>query len=72
MYIYLHDLSTELDFENCPMLLDQIISHLLWADDLILVVILLALDHVTLQKQLNCLDKFCTEWGVADQSALDL
>ena len=45
---------------GCPTLMDQIVSHLLWADDLIL----LALDPITLQKQLNTLDNFCKEWGI--------
>ena len=40
--------------------MDQLVSHLLWADDLIL----LALDHSTLQKQLDTLMDFCDQWGV--------
>ena len=40
--------------------MDTLVSHLLWADDLIL----LALDPFTLQKQLDALHKFCIEWGV--------
>ena len=56
--IYIKDLSTLLDEENCPTLLHQLISHLLWADDLII----LALDPHTLQKQLDTLAKFCTDW----------
>ena len=58
--IYLRDLSPELDHENCPKLMNQLISHLLWADDLIL----LALDPVTLQKQLDTLNDFCVQWGI--------
>ena len=58
--IYIKDLSDDLDTPNCPMLLDQIISHLLWADDLIL----LALDPRTLQHQLDHLNQFCEEWGL--------
>ena len=53
--IYIRDLSEQLDEENCPRLMDQLVSHLLWADDLIL----LALDHSTLQKQLDTLMDFC-------------
>ena len=45
--IYIRDLSPQLDHDNCPKLMNQLISHLLWADDLIL----LALDPETLQKQ---------------------
>ena len=58
--LYIKDLSPNLDFKNCPQLLDQIVSHLLWADDRIL----LALDPITLQKQLDILNKFCISWGV--------
>ena len=49
-----------LDDENCPRLIDEIVSHLLWADDLIL----LALDPSTLQKQLDILDQYCKDWGL--------
>ena len=58
--VYIKDLSDGLDSPNCPKLMEQIISHLLWADDLIL----LALDTKTLQKQLDRLHKFCQDWGV--------
>jgi hypothetical protein len=40
--------------------MDQLVSHLLWADDLIL----LALDPITLQKQLDSLSNFCNQWGI--------
>ena len=36
------------------------ISHLLWADDLVL----LALDGPSLQKLIDAVHKFCTEWGL--------
>ena len=58
--IYIKDLSPKLDFENCPSLLNTIVSHLLWADDLII----FALDPYTLQKQLDILHEFCLEWGI--------
>ena len=58
--MYINDLSPLLEHENCPKLINQIVSHLLWADDLIL----LALDPITIQKQLDSLDHFCKEWGV--------
>ena len=67
--LYIRDLSPQLDQENCPKLLNQLVSHLLWADDLIL----LALDPETLQKQLNSLNDFCLEWGIeinADKTKL--
>ncbi|NRB81926.1 MAG: RNA-directed DNA polymerase, partial [Saccharospirillaceae bacterium] len=57
---YLSDLSPLLEKQNCPQLLDTIISHLLWADDLII----LALDEETIQNQLNELNQFCSNWGV--------
>ena len=34
--IYIRDLSPQLDHNNCPKLMNQLISHLLWANDLIL------------------------------------
>ena len=58
--IYIKDLSPSLDFDECPRLLNTIVSHLLWADDLII----LALDPTTLQKQLNIFDEFCKDWGI--------
>ena len=67
--IYIKDLSPRLDFDNCPKLLNTLVSHLLWADDLII----LALDPATLQKQLNELNEFCKEWGIeinADKTKL--
>ena len=57
---YLSDLSPLLNNENCPKLIDKLVSHLLWADDLII----LALDVKTIQNQLNQLNRFCSEWGV--------
>ena len=58
--IFLSDLSPLLESSNCPELMDKIVSHLLWADDLVL----LALDPKTLQSQLNSLHSFCTQWGI--------
>ena len=58
--IFLNDLSSLLEFKNCPILSDMLISHLLWADDLIL----LALDQKTIQLQLDTLTKFCNDWGI--------
>ena len=37
-----------------------LVSHLLWADDLIL----LSLDKITAQKQLDALAKYCRDWGI--------
>ncbi|KAL5254064.1 hypothetical protein ACHWQZ_G013727 [Mnemiopsis leidyi] len=60
--IYINELSPKFDEckHGCPKLIDQIVSHLLWADDLIL----LALDPSTLQTLLNVLHEFCQEWGI--------
>ena len=45
---------------NTPELNSVTISHLLWADDLVLI----ALDPGSLQTQINILQKFCEEWGL--------
>ena len=58
--IFISDLSPLLEQASCPELMGKIVSHLLWADDLIL----LALDPITLQTQLNILDSFCKQWGI--------
>ena len=58
--LFLRDLSPLLEFKCCPYLTGNLISHLLWADDLIT----FALDKITLQKQLDNLSKYCNEWGV--------
>ena len=60
--IFLLDLSDKLDeFENCPQLYDMIITHLLWADDLVL----LSLDKFTLQKLMDVMYQYCNEWGLS-------
>ncbi len=58
--IFLSDLSPLLEFSNCPALSNISISHLLWADDLIM----LSLDNKTSQLQLDNLTKFCRTWGI--------
>ena len=57
---FLSDLSPGLRSGNCPELAGMKISHLLWADDLIL----LSLDKATAQNQLNILHNFCQKWGI--------
>jgi hypothetical protein len=62
--IFLLDLSHELNgLTNLrlPQLNDINISHLLWADDLVL----LALDSLSLQKLIDNVNQFCTTWGLA-------
>ena len=59
--MFVHELSqnlNDLDNTSVPCLNDFPISHLLWADDLIL----LALNAESLQKQLNCLFQFVSKW----------
>ena len=58
--IFISDLSPLLELSNVPTLSDKQVSHLLWADDLIL----LSLDAKTAQLQLNALENFCTRWGI--------
>ena len=59
----LRDLSTALDEApdvNLPKLNDTLLTHLLWADDLVLT----ALDKKSLQTLFNILYKYCTSWGL--------
>ena len=58
--IFLHDLSDLLDDSDCPQLCHKLISHLLWADDLIM----LSFSPETSQKQLDILNKYCIDWGI--------
>ena len=56
----MNDLSPLLELEKCPNLSNILISHLLWADDLIM----LSLTPESSQTQLNKLFKFCNDWGL--------
>ena len=61
--IYVHSLSerlNNLDNLDCPILDGNVITHLLWADDLVL----MALDKQSLQRMLNELEVFCKDWGL--------
>lgn len=60
--VYIDELTELLDAAevHVPLLNDIMISHLLWADDLIL----MALDQPSLQKLIDCLNDFCTSWGL--------
>ena len=62
--IFIHQLSEELnrmeDIE-VPSLNSVKITHLLWADDLVL----LALTPTSLQSMLNVLHSYCLEWGLS-------
>ena len=62
--IYIYDLSIRLaalEDLSIPELNGFSVSHLLWADDLIL----LALDANSLQKQLDCLHEFASKWELS-------
>jgi len=62
--IYIRDLTIMLEDLTgvvSPEINGVKITHLMWADDLIL----LALDDVSLQKLLDCLDKFSTDWELS-------
>ena len=60
--IFIHELSASLNkiTKKVPMLNNTHISHLFWADDLVL----LSLNEDTLQILVNVLGNFCTEWGL--------
>ena len=61
--IFIHQLSedlNELEEVEVPIINSTRVTHLLWADDLIL----LALNSTSLQKMLNTLESYCLEWGL--------
>ena len=60
---FVHQLSHDLnniEGVKVPVLNDTDITHLLWADDLVL----LALNKHSLQQMLDVLNKYCSEWGL--------
>ena len=60
---FLLELSGNLDYVDgvrSPELNRQKVTHLLWADDLVL----LALDKRSLQSLLNEVNSYCTVWGL--------
>ena len=60
--VYFQKLSELLNeaITNCPTLSGLRISHLAWADDLVV----LSLDPESLQKQIDILEKYCSDWGL--------
>ena len=60
--IFIHDLSSDLNkiVTNIPELNNINVSHLFWADDLVL----LALTESTLQKLVDILANYCNLWGL--------
>ena len=60
---YIHELSERLNSVqdiSSPLLNETILTHLLWADDLVL----LALSKESLQVMISELESFCREWGL--------
>ena len=61
---FIHQLSEDLNSMvnvEVPLLKSTRVTHLLWADDLIL----LALDQESLQRMLEVLHTYCQEWGLS-------
>ena len=58
--IFISDLSPLLENACPPELSNTPISHLLWADDLIM----LSLNPKSCQQHLNILGKYCNDWGI--------
>ena len=60
--VYFKELSDLLNSAatSCPQLHDRIITHLAWADDLVI----LSLEPVSLQTQVNIVANYCKEWGL--------
>ena len=60
--VYFKELSDLLNAAsvNCPSLAGTLVTHLAWADDLVV----LTLDTESLQKQLIIIENYCNEWGL--------
>ena len=61
---FIHELSKDINAiegTKVPLLGTIKVTHLLWADDLVL----LALDRESLQSMLNVLQSYCVEWGLS-------
>ena len=60
--VYFQELSELLNeaLTNCPTLSGQNITHLAWADDLVV----LSLDQESLQKQVDIIERYCNDWGL--------
>ena len=59
--IFINDIGDNLVNDDAPILHDSIISHLLYADDLIL----LSTSEMGLQSNIEKVNTFCINWGLA-------
>lgn len=57
---YMQDVTPLLNHGNVPLLGDTLLTHLLWADDLVL----MALDLDTAQQLFTTFVNYCKEWGL--------
>ena len=58
--IFINDISSEIVSDSSPILHDTRVSHLLYADDLVL----LSLTEEGLQRSINKVKDFCNKWGL--------
>ena len=59
--IFINDIGDDLLLDDAPMLHDSKISHLLYADDLVL----LSTTEIGLQNNIDRVNAFCKSWGLA-------
>ena len=59
--IFINDIGDDLLLDDAPMLHDSKISHLLYADDLVL----LSTTEIELQNNIDRVNAFCKNWGLA-------
>ena len=59
--IFINDLSDDIIDLKAPILCDTRISHLLYADDLLL----LSISESELQQNINQVNEFCSRWGLS-------
>ena len=59
--IFINDIGDDLFTDDAPILHDSRVSHLLYADDLVL----LSTSEIGLQRNIDRVNKFCENWGLA-------
>ena len=59
--IFINDIGDDLLTDDAPILHDSRVSHLLYADDLVL----LSTSEIGLQRNIDRVNKFCKNWGLA-------